>query len=242
MADSFAFVSDVHLEPGNKRREEHFGAFLDCIREGADRLYILGDLFDYWIGHGHERQPEYRAALAHIRRAVDSGLQVILLHGNRDFLLNSAITSICGATVVGDELRLDLNGTAVHLCHGDGLCDRDHGHRWLHAVLRSRAFGVIYGSCPYFIRDFLARVLRLISRHCTARKARVVTSITDAALERVFAAGADVLVCGHTHAREERTIPFAGSNRSLFNLGDWSQDGSYLVYKDGVFSFLHYQR
>jgi len=241
MSDSLVFVSDVHLEPGNKRRAEHFGAFLDFIREGAARLYILGDLFDYWIGRGHEQQPEYRAALTHIRRAVDSGLQVIILHGNRDFLLSSTITAICGAAVAGDQLRLDLNGTAVYLCHGDQLCDRDGGQRSLHAVLRSRAFPVIYQPCPFFVRDFLARVLRLISKYCTARKARHVTSIPDAAIERVFASGADVLVCGHTHARAERVIPFGGSNRSLYNLGDWSADGSYLVYKDGAFSFLHYQ-
>jgi len=241
MSDTLAFVSDVHLEPGNERRAEHFGAFLDFIRHGAARLYVLGDLFDYWIGSGHEQQPEYRAALANIRRAVDSGLEVVLLHGNRDFLLNSSITAICGGTVAGDELRLDLDGTAVHLCHGDRLCDNDQGHHSLQAVLRSRAFRVSYRACPFFVRNFLARVLRIISTYCTARKARHVTAIPDAAIERVFAAGADVLVCGHTHQQAERVIPFGGSNRSFYNLGDWSEDGSYLVYKDGGFSFLHYQ-
>ena len=241
MSDSLAFVSDMHLEPGNKRRAEHFGAFLDFIRQGAVRLYILGDLFDYWVGHGHDQQPEYRAALVHIRRAVDSGLQVVLLHGNRDFLLNSTITAICGAAVAGDDLRLNIDGTTVHLCHGDSLCDHDRGQHSLHAALRSRAFRMIYQACPFFVRNFLARVLRIISTHCTARKARHVTSIPDAAIERVFAAGADVLVCGHTHHQAQRVIPFGESSRSLYNLGDWSEDGSYLVYKDGVFRFLHYQ-
>ena len=241
MPDSFAFVSDLHVAPGNKDRAEHFGAFIGAVKQTVTRLYILGDLFDYWIGRGHEKQPEYQAVLQHIRNAADSGLQIFLLHGNRDFLLNSAVAQACGARIVGDSATLHLAGKTVYLCHGDQLCERDRGHQSLRRMLRSRIFRAFYGVCPFLIRYCLARTLRTISEHCVSRKSEHTTALSDAALLRLFAGGVDVIVCGHTHSHGQRVIQCGGTSRSLYNLGDWSQNGSYLLYTDGEFKLLHFE-
>ena len=241
MADSFAFVSDLHVAPGNKEHAEHFGAFLGAIRPTVSHLYILGDLFDYWIGRGHEKQPEYQAVLQHIRQAADSGLKVFVLHGNRDFLLNSRVGRICGARIMGDSVTLRLDGKLAYLCHGDELCESDHGHHSLHRVLRSRMFKITYGACPFFIRDRLACMLRSISGQCVAGKSERVTAISDAAIERLLSAGADVIIHGHTHCHGQRVIQYGGTSRSLYNLGDWSQNGSYLLYANGEFKLLHFE-
>jgi len=221
-------------------RVEHFGSFLDSVKNRITHLYVLGDLFDYWIGPGHENQPEYNRALRQIRAVADSGVHVYVLHGNRDFFLDSNIAALTRAEIAGDTLRLALGGKVVHLCHGDQLCRNDRGGIALRTFLRSPVFQFFYKACPFTIRDRLARRLRGVSKARVAKKTRAVTGFSDAAIERIFDGGVDVLVCGHTHRHGRRDIPYKGRNRILYNLGDWSQNGSYLLYAEGEFNLLHY--
>jgi len=240
MRESFVFVSDVHIAPGNKDRVKRFSGFLDMLRESeVARVYILGDLFDYWVGRGHEKQPEYNSVLAKIRELAESGVQVYLFHGNRDFLLNSRTVRMAGAVLAGDDMNIQLGGKTVHLCHGDHLCKADRAHLALRKCIRSRVFGILFAACPFFVRRRLARKLRDISRHAVAGKSQQTVRFSPHAIEAIFQGGVDVLVCGHTHSRGEHVTQSNGRGHVLYKLGDWATNGCYLLYKDDRFQFLH---
>jgi UDP-2,3-diacylglucosamine hydrolase len=242
MRGSLVFLSDVHIVPGDKDKVRHFSEFLDALKhDKASQLYVLGDLFDYWAGPGHEKQPEYGSVLRKIRELVDSGTEVYIFHGNRDFLLDSNVEQITGASISGEQMRLRLGDKTVHLCHGDHLCDDDQTYQSLRRFLRHVLFRVVYGACPFFVRDCLARTLRDISRKTVAKKPREVVGLSAGALERVFGSDVDVLVCGHTHVHRQQTIDCNGGPRLLYNLGDWSTTGSYLVYRAESFELRRYE-
>ena len=242
MTGTFIFVSDVHIAPGDESRVRHFSDFLDTIKQKkADRLYILGDLFDYWVGPGHEDQAEHRAVLEKIRDVADSGVEASLLHGNRDFFVDSKVARIAGAEMMGDDVDVRINGKMVHLCHGDHLCQNDHTHQRLRKFLRSPLLRVLYHGLPMYVRERLALKMRELSRQSVASKAPEVVGLSDHAVASIFEHGADVLICGHTHAHGERTVQVNGSEHVLYNLGDWSSNGSYLLYENDKFQLLHYE-
>ena len=242
MPGTFIFVSDVHITPGDESRVLHFSDFLDTIKQKkADRLYILGDLFDYWVGPGHEDQAEYRAVLEKIRDVADSGVEVSLLHGNRDFFVDSKVARIAGARMMGDDVDVRINGKMVHLCHGDHLCQDDHTHQRFRKILRSPLIRILYHVLPMYVRERLALKMRELSKQSVANKAPEVVGMSDRAVVGIFEHGADVLICGHTHSHGERTVQANGSEHILYNLGDWSSNGSYLLYENDKFQLLHYQ-
>ena len=242
MHPSYVFVSDVHIAPGNAKRLDFFISFLNSIKGKAAHLCILGDLFDYWVGRGHENQPEYRSILAKLKEISNSGTNIILLHGNRDFLLSPKAASLSGARIPGSQLRLQIGRQTVHVCHGDKLCESDRGHVILQKFLRCRLFGMAFVALPLSIRERLARKLRSISKRCTARKSEATTDISVSAVQRIFRKGVDTVICGHIHRDGQRSIPCGQSSRILYHLGDFSESGSYLLCEKGEFKLLHYSR
>jgi len=240
--ESFFFVSDVHIAPGDEGRVRHFSGFLNTIEQKkADRLYILGDLFDYWVGPGHEEQSEYRAVLEKIRDVTDSGVEVFLLRGNRDFFIDSKVARIAGARMLGDDVNVPIDGKIVHLCHGDHLCQDDHTHQNLRKLVRIRLLRAVFRMLPMFVRERLALKLRGWSKQSAANRPSEVVGLSPHAIESVFEHGADVLICGHTHTHGRRVVQANGSEHVLYNLGDWSANGSYLLYENNKFELLHYE-
>ena len=128
-------ASDFHLSPSYPdgiRTVERFCR--EVVRE-ADRFYILGDLFNFWIGRGHLELPGIEPVLVALRELSDRGVELTLLHGNRDFLMGSPLARRIGAEIPGEETAVELFGRKYLLLHGDSLCTRDLGYqrskRWL---------------------------------------------------------------------------------------------------------------
>ena len=241
MHESFVFVSDVHIAPGNKDRAGRFSDFLDSIRQKeVSRLYILGDLFDYWVGPGHEKQPEYRGVLEGIRELSDSGVEVHLFRGNRDFFFDSKTARMAGAEAV-DEMDLQIGEKTVHLCHGDHLCEDDRSYQILRTCMRSFLLRLVYQSLPFSLRDRLGRALTNITKTSVPKKSPETIGFSARAIERLLKRGVDILICGHTHTHSKDLIQYNGCQRVLYNLGDWAANGCYLLYKDNKFEFLHHQ-
>jgi len=241
MRECLIFVSDVHAQPGNTERASRFCSFLDSLKGTATALYVLGDLFDSWMGRGDGKQPAYRMVIEKLRELSGAGAAVHLLPGNWDFLLDAETARMAGATICRDETRLVLDGSTVLLCHGDGFCVRDHGHQRFSRFLRHPMFPPAYQALPFFVRKSLHWLMRRISRWRTSLKTREQLEMSTHAVERAFASGADVIVCGHTHRIEVRHGQGANSARTLYNLGCWSDNGSYLTYKDGEFSMHQFR-
>jgi UDP-2,3-diacylglucosamine hydrolase len=233
------FLSDVHLSPREPLRAERLVRFLEREAGRIDELYILGDLFDYWIGPKHLDLPDYRDALEALWRVTRSGVRVFFLHGNRDFYTRGfeAATGVevpAGRT----EHRLALGPTRVYLCHGDYLEGRRGLGFAVQEAIRSRPIEWIWTRLPTGIAGLGARFYRWLSGRKGRRpktKALHVGphGLSEDALMAEFRRETDIIVCGHVHVPQEVTFQVDGRERRLFTLGCWSDGESYVEEEDG---------
>lgn len=227
-------ISDLHLA---RERPDASDRFLRFLREEAartDALYILGDLFEYWIGDdalddaAHE--PLGREVAASLRALSRSGVAVFLMRGNRDFLLGARFCAEAGATMLEDPARVAPAGQPVVLLHGDTLCTDDHDYQAWRRTARSAEWQ----------RDFLARsrderrriILGLREKSMAAVRAKPpeIMDVNEGAVRKVFRAhGVTRMIHGHTHrpARHEHEVD--GRRCERWVLPDWYGRGGYLV-------------
>ena len=231
------FVSDVHLTPRRPERTARFLAFLAREARAADELYILGDLFDFWIGPKHLGQPDYGDALEALRRLTSDGVRAYFVLGNRDFYMEG-FEGATGVRVVPGrtEHEMTAGGRRVYLCHGEYLEGRRGFWRNVQEFIRSRVVEWAYTRLPGWWAKRGARFYRWVSeRRFLPRRRRPPRSIalSDALVAERFCAGADVIVCGHVHRAEERAYTVDGRAKTLLTLGDWSDRPNWLVEEDG---------
>lgn len=223
------FVSDLHLDDARPEATRLFGDFLAGEARSAEALYILGDLFEAWVG---DDDPSEAGAFVaeHVRALSDRGVPVSFMHGNRDFLLGDAYAARAGMRLLRDPTRIELLGEPVLLMHGDLLCTGDTEYQKFRAQTRDVDWQRAFLAQPLEARLAFARQARGESaRHQGAlREAGRMETITDvapAAVEEAFAAhGVDTLIHGHTH----RPAIHRGDARTRIVLGDWYAQGSVL--------------
>jgi UDP-2,3-diacylglucosamine hydrolase len=234
------FLSDVHLSPREPERTARLVRFLEREAPRTAELYILGDLFDYWIGPRHLDLPDYREALDALRRAVAGGMAGYFLLGNRDFYMRRRFAAETGLRIVPGrtEHRLETGGRRVYLCHGDYM----EGRRGLgFAILReirSRPVEAVFTRLPVAWQEWGARFYRGHSgrrtRQPKAGPAHLGPhGLYEPALLAEFARGTDLIVCGHVHRAGEWRLDAAGPDKVLYTLGDWSDGEGYLEEEDG---------
>jgi len=194
------FVADLHLEPDVRAPWEAFQTFLQTCA-GAPALFVLGDLFEFWIGRGQLREPDYVPLLDALRACARGGTALHFLHGNRDFLLGAEFAArVEGAVHPHGVVAARADGTRVLLLHGDELATRDHSYQRLRRVLRAPLVAGTARRLPFGLAAALARGLRRRSRAAVARKSEAYVELQPEAARRALAAvGADELVCGHAH-------------------------------------------
>lgn len=223
------FISDLHLcatRPGINR------VFYDFLRDqarGAEALYILGDLFEYWAGDDDLDDPFNRDVADALATLSDHGTRVYFLHGNRDFLIGDELARRTGFTILDDPTLIDLYGTPTLIMHGDTLCTDDTSYMEFRQAVRN----------PQWIADFLARPLAErkaqiedVRRRSESEKSRKPSAIMDVNQEAV----ADILrrydyprlIHGHTHRPAHHDHVVDGRRCERRVLADWYQTGSYL--------------
>jgi UDP-2,3-diacylglucosamine hydrolase len=223
------FVSDLHLDPARPGITRLFGDFIEGEARGADALYILGDLFEAWVG---DDDPSDTGAFVaeKIRALADSGVPVSFMHGNRDFLLGDDYARRAGMKLLTDPTRIDLHGKPVLLMHGDTLCTDDVAYQQFRAQTRDPAWQAGFLSQPLAARLAFAQQARAASqaRQGELRHAGTMETITDVSPAAVAAAfeehGVDTIIHGHTH---RPAVHDAGGRRRIV-LGDWYEQGSVL--------------
>ncbi|HEY9540905.1 MAG TPA: UDP-2,3-diacylglucosamine diphosphatase [Luteimonas sp.] len=227
------FISDLHLDPSRPEITRLFGDFLDGQARGAEALYILGDLFEAWVGD--DDPSETGAFVAERLKALsDSGVPVALMHGNRDFLLGEAYAQRAGMRLLEDPTRIELNGKPVLLMHGDTLCTDDVAYQRFRAQTRDPAWQAQFLSQPLAARLAFAQQARAASqaRQGELREAGTMEAITDvspAAVDAAFAEhGVDTIIHGHTHRPAVHQLEIDGRPRRRIVLGDWYEQGSVL--------------
>ena len=206
-----------------------FHAFCEGPARNAAALYVLGDLFDAWIGDDQLREA-FAARIAGTLRAVSaSGVPVAVMRGNRDLLLGERFTQAAGASLLPEQIVVDLHGTRTLLLHGDELCTDDHAYQrfraWSHDAARQRRFLAL----PYFARRAFVAWVRRRSRQETATKSNTIMDVNADAVAAAFRTH-DVshMIHGHTHRPSRHESMIDGRACQRWVLSDWYDRGSYL--------------
>ncbi|CAN5601524.1 UDP-2,3-diacylglucosamine diphosphatase [soil metagenome] len=223
------FVSDLHLDDARPESTHLFDAFLAGEARSADALYILGDLFEAWVG---DDDPSATGAVVaeSLKALSEEGVPVFFLHGNRDFLLGEAYAARAGMTLLPDPTRIDLHGTPTLLMHGDLLCTGDDEYQRFRAQTRDPGWQRRFLSQPLEDRLAFANLARGESaRHQGVLRAagtmETITDVAPAAVDAAFAShGVAALIHGHTH----RPAIHRDGARTRIVLGDWYTQGSVL--------------
>jgi UDP-2,3-diacylglucosamine hydrolase len=207
-----------------------FLRFLAGPARGADGVFIMGDLFDLWIGDD-ANMAHYPEEISALKNLSDSNVPLYLMHGNRDFLMSEAFLRATGATLLKDPTVIRLHGTPTVLSHGDMLCTDDVAHmkgrrEWLDPA-RQAAFL----SQPAAVREKIARQLRVESSHNKTLKPADIMDVTQQAVEDLMrACKARQLIHGHTHRPAIHDFLLDGAPARRIVLSDWHDDhGSMLV-------------
>ncbi len=223
------FISDLHLDPERPAVTQLFLEFLAGRASSADALYILGDLFEAWIGDD-DRGAMNDAVCHGLKACTEAGTPVFVMHGNRDFLLGAAFAERCGCSLLEDPSGIDLYGTPTLLMHGDLLCTDDTEYLNFRDRVRHPGWQQALLSKPLQERRLMAREMRASSREQTRGKAESIMDVNADAVERVMTAHhVQRLIHGHTHRPAIHDLEVAGQAAQRIVLGDWYEQGSVLV-------------
>ena len=217
------FISDLHLDSSRPATIRALDTFLqDSI--DAEALYILGDLFEAWLGDDDD-SPLARDVTALLRRFSDAGPRLALMQGNRDFLLGERLCEAVGATFLADPTVIDLYGTPTLLMHGDSLCTADAEYQSFRKMARDPAWQADLLSRSLVERRALAEHLRTVSKEASSNKAEDIMDVSPEAVQlELQAHGVTRLIHGHTH--RPATHQEAAGERWV--LGDWDASGWYI--------------
>ncbi len=225
------FVSDVHLDEVGGAAERQFLQFLRAEAAHVEALYILGDLFESWVG---DDAPSHGPVLDALAELSAGGVACFALHGNRDFLLGEGFHQRTGCRLLPDPVIGEFGGERVLLTHGDALCTDDHAYQELRTIVRGATWQRRFLSLPLTTRQQLADEARAGSRAHTARTQPRIMDVNAAAVEAAFrVTSVRRIIHGHTHRPAVHDERIGGQSRQRIVLGAWYEQGSYLSYQDG---------
>jgi UDP-2,3-diacylglucosamine hydrolase len=230
------FISDLHLSLDRPDTVDLFLRFLAGRARSAQRLYILGDLFDAWIGDDDDSPPG-PAVRAGLRALTQTGTACLLLHGNRDFLIGRAFGRETGCTLLRDPATIDLDGTLTLLMHGDLLCTDDVAYQRFRRRMRNPLLQRIFLWKSLASRRAVAADYRSKSGAATAAKSEQIMDVNDQTVRTYLRRhGARTLIHGHTHRPADHRLTLDGREVARLVLAEWHPDhGEVLVYADGGF-------
>ena len=222
------FISDLHLDAPRPQATARFEKFLDEVVPGADALYILGDLFEYWAGDDGLALDFPRRVAEDLGKAA-ARLPVRFMHGNRDFLVADAFSKATGVELIDDPTTVDLYGRKALLMHGDTLCTDDREYQAFRAQVRNPAWQQAILARPLSERVKMAEGLRAESETSKAGKPMQIMDVSPAAVERAFSeSGLDLLIHGHTHRPAHHRLSVDGRACERWVLPEWYGPGGYL--------------
>jgi len=228
------FASDVHLAAERPHVSKLFLRFCERVREDAARFFLLGDIFDLWVGAKQQRMAYVVPILEKLRELIADGIEVRYIAGNRDFNFDAELSPTTPERPLAESASVVAAGRRLYLTHGDLLCTGDVAYGRARTVLRSGPLRAAANHLPLSFTTFMSTGYRRLSERETARKTRLEIAVNFGKVRGHLLAGHDVVVCGHVHraARYAVDLPDGGSGEFI-TLGEWGRRGSYLEARDG---------
>lgn len=223
------FVADLHLTDERPASTGRFFRFLDEDAAGADALYILGDLFEAWIGDDHDERVAHDTAIR-LKALTDSGTPVYFMHGNRDFMLARRYAARTGMTLLNDPIRVTLYGVPTVLMHGDTLCIDDTAYQSFRRRVRHPLMLKFLRCLPRALRYRMARQARAGSQAAKAGKPPEIMDVNAGAVADVLREQrAQRLIHGHTHRPAQHLHAIDGLDCERWVVPDWYTRWGYVV-------------
>lgn len=226
-------ISDLHLDASRPETTDLFFDFLERRAHSADTLYILGDLFEVWIGDDDDASLALRT-MAALSGLVRSGTAVEFMRGNRDFLIGERFAKASSCVLLPAEKVVTLSGEDTLLMHGDELCSDDIAYQTMRKTLDSQAWQADFLARPLPERRAIADSLRATSTAATARKDDSIMDVNQTAVAKAMLRhGVRRLIHGHTHRPGRYEVGLGEEIGERIVLADWHPRGSALVCEDG---------
>jgi UDP-2,3-diacylglucosamine hydrolase len=225
------FISDLHLCRSRPRTAACFLAFLQAEAAAAAALYILGDLFEYWIGDD-DAGDEFNARIcAGLRQRADNGTAVFFMRGNRDFLVGETFAASTGVRLLPDLVHAEIAGSATLLLHGDTLCSDDQAYQEFRVMVRAEAWQRSFLAQPLAARRAQVEELRRRSESEKRNKPMALMDVNQVEVDRVLRAHGHPsrLIHGHTHRPACHRITVDGRPCERWVLAAWDEQPSYLA-------------
>ncbi len=222
------FIADLHLAQNRPDITACFLSFLQNDAPKAEVLYILGDLFEYWVGDDDDS-----SFIVEISQAIKTlsmlGCKIYFIHGNRDFLLGKRFAKQSGMELLPETTLIDLYGKPVVIMHGDTLCTRDVGYQKFRKKSRSWWWQAIIKSLPLSVRRKIANNYRDQSASATAMKSQDIMDVTESEVINCLSQHqSQLMIHGHTHRPDIHDIVVSNQAAQRIVLGDWYEQGAWL--------------
>ena len=232
MSKHTLFISDLHLQASQPEITHIFQNFTENQARKAEAIYILGDLFEAWLGDDDNTEFNYYIKSL-LKSLTLTGIPVYIMPGNRDFLLGQNFLEQTGCTIIPDPLKIQLYGKTVLLKHGDDLCTNDIKHIQFRNKTRNKYIQKLFLFLPLFIRHWLAKKIRKISTESNYNKPMDIMDVNSQAVEQAMEkAQVNQLIHGHTHRPAVHNIQINNQLAERIVLAAWHEQGNALIYWD----------
>ncbi|MFH1228025.1 MAG: UDP-2,3-diacylglucosamine diphosphatase [Planctomycetota bacterium] len=218
------FFSDTHLSPAEPERTVFLADFMENQSKNT-AFYILGDLFDIWIGPGHIKLMEYQHILNRLKILTSAGMDINFIPGNRDYMVGPELTEATGVRVLPEMFELNANGKKLLLTHGDLLCTHDRDYQRYRRVVQSGVVKTITRNLPHSMGRTIGRGLKKISARSKGTKTSASKDIVMDTVKEYLDQSFDAIICGHIHKAQHIEVLSSGKIKHLFVTGALAPDG-----------------
>jgi len=222
------FISDLHLSADRQDINNCLFRFLQTEAVRADALYILGDLFEVWIGD--DNVTPFSESIAAALKSLSASVPIYFIHGNRDFAIRQAFADRAGMTILPEQYVINLYGRRALLMHGDELCTRDVEYQKFRKKSRSWWWPRLMLLLPLKTRQKIANDGRETSKNNQKQLTAEIMDVTQSEVELAMQRHkVDLLIHGHTHRPNVHNFTVNDKPMKRIVLGDWYDQGSILI-------------
>ena len=224
------FISDIHLCPTRPKTYQRFRTFIESIAGVTKHLYILGDLFEYWIGDDGVELLKHDEAVEVLQILSQSGCQVSVMHGNRDFLIGQGFVDMFNGKLITDPTVIDIGNEPVLLTHGDRLCTDDIEHQKFREIVATAKWRDEFLALPLKERSARAMDMRKISSKSKAEKSMELMDVNqNAVIQAMRDKNVRCMIHGHVHKPGIHTLDVNGVEAQRYVLGEWDDGADGIV-------------